>query len=29
MPLPSGPLGVDAIAMTMRFGDFDALDRSS
>src|SRR3954462_15581444 len=25
-PLPSGPLGVDAIAMTMRFGDFLALD---
>jgi ABC-type uncharacterized transport system ATPase subunit len=27
MPLPAGPLGVDAIAMTMRFGDFAALDR--
>src|SRR5207253_7322494 len=26
MPLPSGALGVDAIAMTMRFGDFTALD---
>jgi simple sugar transport system ATP-binding protein len=26
-PLPSGPLGVDAIAMTMRFGDFVALDK--
>src|SRR3954467_13450504 len=26
-PLPHGPLGVDAIAMTMRFGDFTALDR--
>ena len=25
-PLPSGPLGVDAIAVTMRFGDFAALD---
>src|SRR5206468_11020616 len=25
-PLPSGALGVDAIAMTMRFGDFIALD---
>jgi simple sugar transport system ATP-binding protein len=25
-PLPSGPLGVDAVAMTMRFGDFTALD---
>jgi ABC-type uncharacterized transport system ATPase subunit len=25
-PLPSGALGVDAIAMTMRFGDFAALD---
>ena len=25
-PLPSGALGVDAIAMTMRFGDFTALD---
>ncbi len=25
-PLPSGALGVDAIAMTMRFGDFVALD---
>ena len=26
-PLPSGALGVDAIAMTMRFGDFVALDK--
>ena len=26
-PLPSGALGVDAVAMTMRFGDFLALDR--
>ena len=26
-PLPSGALGVDAIAMTMRFGDFTALDK--
>src|ERR1700716_2530395 len=26
MPMPSGALGVDAIAMTMRFGDFVALD---
>jgi simple sugar transport system ATP-binding protein len=26
MPLPAGPLGVDAVAMTMRFGDFTALD---
>src|ERR1700686_1409673 len=26
MPLPSGALGVDAVAMTMRFGDFVALD---
>src|SRR3954447_15210442 len=26
VPLPSGPLGVDAIAMTMRFGNFTALD---
>jgi simple sugar transport system ATP-binding protein len=26
-PLPSGPLGVDAVAMTMRFGDFVALDK--
>ena len=26
-PLPSGPLGVDALNMTMRFGDFVALDR--
>ena len=25
-PLPSGPLGVDAVNMTMRFGDFVALD---
>ena len=25
-PLPSGALGVDALAMTMRFGDFTALD---
>jgi len=25
-PLPAGALGVDAIAMTMRFGDFLALD---
>jgi general nucleoside transport system ATP-binding protein len=25
-PLPSGAIGVDAIAMTMRFGDFAALD---
>ena len=25
-PLPAGALGVDAIAMTMRFGDFVALD---
>src|SRR3954453_19448046 len=25
-PLPSGALGVDAIAMTMRFGEFTALD---
>src|SRR5450631_2882325 len=25
-PLPSGALGVDAVAMTMRFGDFTALD---
>src|ERR1700692_4129289 len=25
-PLPSGALGVDAVAMTMRFGDFVALD---
>ena len=25
-PLPSGPLGVDAVAMTMRFGEFLALD---
>ena len=24
-PLPSGPLGVDAIAVTMKFGDFLAL----
>jgi general nucleoside transport system ATP-binding protein len=27
MPLPSGALGVDAVAMTMRFGDFVALDK--
>src|ERR1700732_586150 len=27
LPLRAGPLGVDAIAMTMRFGDFVALDR--
>jgi general nucleoside transport system ATP-binding protein len=26
VPMPSGPLGVDAIAMTMRFGEFVALD---
>src|SRR5437764_13485568 len=26
MPLPAGALGVDAVAMTMRFGDFVALD---
>src|SRR6201992_2633477 len=26
-PLPSGALGVDALAMTMRFGDFTALDK--
>src|SRR6202451_1162932 len=26
-PLPEGALGVDAIAMTMRFGDFVALDK--
>ena len=26
MPLPEGALGVDAVAMTMRFGDFVALD---
>src|SRR5215213_8489543 len=25
-PLPSGALGVDAVAMTMQFGDFTALD---
>src|ERR1700694_5631456 len=25
-PMPSGPLGVDAVAMTMRFGEFVALD---
>jgi general nucleoside transport system ATP-binding protein len=25
-PMPEGPLGVDALAMTMRFGDFAALD---
>jgi simple sugar transport system ATP-binding protein len=27
IPLPSGPLGVDALNMTMRFGDFVALDK--
>jgi general nucleoside transport system ATP-binding protein len=27
IPLPSGPLGVDALNMTMRFGDFVALDQ--
>ena len=27
MPMPSGALGVDAVAMTMRFGDFTALDK--
>src|SRR3989440_5069407 len=26
VPLPSGPLGVDAIALTMKFGEFLALD---
>src|SRR6202051_1847 len=26
VPMPSGALGCDAIAMTMRFGDFTALD---
>ena len=26
IPLPSGALGVDALAMTMRFGEFRALD---
>ena len=26
-PLPPGPLGVDALNMTMRFGDFVALDK--
>src|ERR1700735_2985982 len=26
VPMPSGALGVDAIAMTMRFGEFTALD---
>src|SRR3984885_2992323 len=26
MPLPEGALGVDALAMTMRFGEFTALD---
>jgi len=26
-PLPNGPLGVDALNMTMRFGDFLALDK--
>ena len=25
-PLPGGALGVDAVAMTMRFGEFVALD---
>jgi general nucleoside transport system ATP-binding protein len=25
-PMPGGPLGVDAVAMTMRFGEFVALD---
>jgi general nucleoside transport system ATP-binding protein len=25
-PLPDGPLGVDAVAVTMKFGDFLALD---
>jgi ABC-type uncharacterized transport system ATPase subunit len=25
-PMPTGPLGVDAVAMTMRFGEFVALD---
>ena len=25
-PAPSGAFGIDAIAMTMRFGDFVALD---
>jgi len=27
MPLPEGTFGIDAIAMTMRFGDFAALDQ--
>src|SRR5471030_242516 len=27
IPMPEGALGVDAVAMTMRFGDFTALDR--
>jgi len=27
VPLPDGALGIDAIAMTMRFGDFLALDK--
>src|SRR6202051_2184112 len=26
-PMPEGALGVDAVAMTMRFGDFVALDK--
>jgi len=26
VPLPEGPLGVDALAMTMRFGEFLAID---
>ena len=26
-PMPSGAIGVDAVAMTMRFGDFTALDK--
>src|ERR1700710_2704241 len=26
IPMPEGALGVDAVAMTMRFGDFVALD---
>ena len=26
VPLPSGALGVDALAMTMRFGEFLAID---
>ena len=28
-PLPSGPLGVDAIAVTMKFGDFLALEAAT